>query len=127
MNNRNALCDPANHALSMRQHKLAIIIRTQTADPRIKQLHRLRARFDLRIQILHETRSDQRHHRVPGAAVVVHQSFRMNVIFRTAAFGQVRRECKRRAGETDQRNVGFECAPSLSNRLVNKIERAYVF
>src|SRR5215467_11645545 len=33
MNNRNALRDILDHALRMRQHKLAVVIRAQTTDP----------------------------------------------------------------------------------------------
>jgi len=52
------------------------------ADPRIKQLHGLSTRLNLCIEIFNQSASDQRHHRMPRAAIVVHQGLCMNVIFR---------------------------------------------
>src|ERR1700752_757075 len=126
VNYRNTLRHIPNHALRVWQHELAIVIRAQTSHPRIKQLHRLRACCDLRIQILHERSRDQRHHRVPRARVVVHQAFRVNVILRPTAFSHVRRERERRTTETNQRNIRLERPARFADRLINKLQRVRI-
>src|SRR5215213_2357047 len=127
MNYGNTRSNTADHAATVREHKLAVIVRTQTTNPRIKQLYGLRARSDLRVEILHERSRNQRHHRVPRTRVVVHQSFRVYIILRSTAFGHVRRECERRSTEPNQRNIGLECMTCLTNRFVNKLQRGDVF
>src|ERR1043165_6002754 len=95
VNNGNTLRHIPDHTLSMRQHKLTIVIRTQTPHPRIKQLRRLGACCDLCVEIFHERSRDQRHHRVPRAGVVVHQLLGMHIILRPTTFRFVRREGER--------------------------------
>src|ERR1051325_306509 len=58
MDYRHARSDIPDHVARVRQHEFAIVIRAQAPDPRVKQLHRLRARCDLRIQVLRETSRD---------------------------------------------------------------------
>src|ERR1043166_165150 len=119
--------DVADDATRVRQHKLSIIIRTQASDPRIKQLHHLRARCDLCVQVLRKTSRDQSQESLPGTGVVVHQACGVDVVLRTAAFDYVRSECKRCAAEADQRNVRTQGTASLTDCFVNKLQGAHVF
>src|SRR5829696_2733736 len=58
VDHRNAWGNTSDDAACMRQHKLAVVVRTQTTHPRIKQLHCLRSCCNLRVQIFRQRSRD---------------------------------------------------------------------
>ena len=110
----------------MWQDILTIVVRTKRAYPRIKQLYRLRARFNLSVEIPDESASNQRHHRVPGAAVVVHQRLRVHIVFRGAPFNNVRRKREWRSRKSNQRQILAQRLSCFANRSEDKTQCLYV-
>ena len=58
----------------MRLDELAVVVAARAPDPRIEELHRLRARLDLGPQVVADDVGELADQRVPGPGLAVHEA-----------------------------------------------------
>ena len=107
----------------VRQRELAVVGAVQRAGPRVEDLDRLRAGFDLRQHVVGNHRRQALAEPVPRARLRVHERLGARVVGRRTAFDRVRGERERRAAEADQRHAAVELAPQQADRLEHVTER----
>ena len=100
----------------VRHHVLAIVVGGERSDPRIEELHRLRARFDLGAQIAAHHLGELAHEIVPGGGLAVHEALGLLEVRRFPALDEVAREGERRAREADERRLAVELAADEAER-----------
>ena len=88
-----------------RQHRSPVVVGGERPDPRVEQLHGLRAGLGLREQVRARDLRERVHEGGPGLGFAVHQGLRLGVVARGTALDEVARERERRAGEPDERDV----------------------
>ena len=101
----------------MRQGELAVVLTAQGTGPRVEYLQRLRARLDLRLEVVAHDRGKAAAQLVPRLGLRVHESLRRGVGGRRSAFDRVRGQRERRAAETDQRDPAGQLAAHQPDRF----------
>ena len=115
-----------DHGLCVREHELAIITRSKTANPTVEQLHCLHAGRDLGIQVADRRANQSSHQLVPGARIAMHERLRVQVVAARSTFDCITGQSERRSGESQQGNLGREATSGQADRLHDKGERANV-
>ena len=90
------------------ERELLVIPAGQRAAPGIKNHHRLRARFDLRIQIQRDAFRQLIEQRMQGLRFGVHHLFDHRKRFAAAAFNHIGRQRPRAAGKANQRHFPLQ-------------------
>ena len=107
----------------VRQRELAVVGAARGAGPRIEDLDRLRAGFDLRAQVVGDHVGEAIAEPVPRRGLRVHERLGPRVAGRRPAFDRVGGQRERRAAEADQRHASVELAPQQPDRLEHVPER----
>ena len=117
-----ARLDARNQRAAVRQDELPEIARREATHPTVENLHRLRARAYLFVQIDRQPPHELFHQRAPRARIGVHEPLGVLEIARTAALYHVRREREGRAAKADEREGGVHPLPGLADRLEHEGE-----
>src|SRR5437899_4402474 len=103
-------------------HVLAVVLRTQAADPTVKELDGLRPCPDLALQIFRYHTRKLVQEAVPDDRLPIHEALGLDVLTRGAPFDGITRESERRAGESDQRHAPIQRAAGQPDRLRHEPE-----
>ena len=97
--------EAAEHLAARRQGCALVVGRREHAGPAVEELHRRRARVDLRAQRSEGHVGEPVEQRSPRLGLAVHQGLGARVRSRRPALHQVAGEGERRAGEADEGHV----------------------
>ena len=89
------------------QGELLVIAASQHAAPGVENHHRLRTRFNLRVEVQRDAFRQLIQQQMQRLRVSVHHLFNHREGFATAAFHHVSRQRPRATGEANQRNLAF--------------------
>ena len=112
-----------DRARRVRQHVLRVVGRRQRAHPRVEELHGLRPRGDLPVEVVGRHVGEPGEEGVPRRALLAHEALRGEELARGPALDQVRGERERRPREADERHLLAERLPGEPHRLEHVAER----
>ena len=99
------------------QRELLIVATGQHATPGVENHHRLRTRFDLRVQVQRDALRQLIKQQMQRFRVGVHHLFNHGEGFAAAAFNHVGRQRPRTTGEADQRHFAFQFTADSTHRV----------
>ena len=106
MNDRHAcLAHVAEDVRDVRRDVLRVVGLREIADPRVEELHALRARRDLREQVAPHDLGELPHEGVPRVRLGVREPLGLHEVRALDPLDEVARERERRAGEADERDL----------------------